>query len=47
METTYRRRVDALVAALGPRVRGVQEASIPNELVVVIKLERAGGLVGA
>ena len=46
MEATYRHRIDALVAALGPRVRGVREASIPNELVVILKLgtpEGSGG----
>jgi len=38
MEATYRRRVEALVSALGPRVRVQTEASVPNELVVVLTL---------
>jgi 16S rRNA (guanine(1405)-N(7))-methyltransferase len=47
MVATYRRRLDALVFALGPRVREVHEASIPNELVVVMALGRADGDIGA
>jgi hypothetical protein len=47
MESSYARRVDALVAALGSRVGGVREASVPNELVVVIKLGPAIGGIGA
>ena len=40
METTYRRRLEALLRDLDPRVRRVTEASVPNELVVVLTLSR-------
>ena len=40
METTYRRRVDAILRDLDPRVQRVTEASVPNELVVVLTLSR-------
>jgi len=38
METTYRRRVDSLLADLGSDMQGATEASVPNELVVVVTL---------
>jgi 16S rRNA (guanine(1405)-N(7))-methyltransferase len=38
METTYRRRVDSLLADLGSGVQDVAEVSVPNELVVVVTL---------
>ncbi len=38
MERTYRERLESLVAALGPRIAGVDEASVPNELVFVLHL---------
>jgi 16S rRNA (guanine(1405)-N(7))-methyltransferase len=38
METTYRRRVDSLLADLGSDMQGAAETSIPNELVVVVTL---------
>jgi 16S rRNA (guanine(1405)-N(7))-methyltransferase len=37
METTYRRRLDDLVAELG--IREVREASVPSELVFVLTLD--------
>ena len=40
METTYRRRLDALLRDLDPRVQRVTEASVPNELVVVLTFRR-------
>jgi 16S rRNA (guanine(1405)-N(7))-methyltransferase len=40
MEWTYRRRVDSLLDDLGQRVLQVAEASVPNELVVVMALRR-------
>lgn len=43
MESTYRRRTDELIAGLGARVREVSEASIPNELVMVMTMEPADG----
>ncbi len=38
MEGTYRERLETLVRGLGPRVTGVAEASVPNELVFVLTL---------
>jgi 16S rRNA (guanine(1405)-N(7))-methyltransferase len=38
MERSYRERLDRLVAEVG-RVRGVAEASVPNELVFVLSLD--------
>lgn len=38
MEATYRRRVDSLLADLGSGVQDAKEASVPNELVVVVTL---------
>jgi 16S rRNA (guanine(1405)-N(7))-methyltransferase len=40
MDSTYRRRVDALLRDLNPRVQRVTEASVPNELVVVLTFSR-------
>jgi 16S rRNA (guanine(1405)-N(7))-methyltransferase len=42
MERTYRDRVERLVAEAG-RVRGVAEASVPNELVFVLRLDPIDG----
>jgi 16S rRNA (guanine(1405)-N(7))-methyltransferase len=44
MEATYRRRVDAILRDLEPRVEQVAEASVANELVMVLMLgdEKAG-----
>jgi len=47
MERTYGRRVDGLVTGLGPRIGEVREASIPNELVFVMRLRPSEGGVGA
>jgi 16S rRNA (guanine(1405)-N(7))-methyltransferase len=47
METTYRRRFDALLTALGRDAGDVREASIPNELVFVMKMRPSDGGVGA
>lgn len=42
MERTYRDRLARLVTDVG-RVAEVREASVPSELVFVLRLERAGG----
>ena len=42
MERTYRSRLERLVAEI-PRVTGVEEASVPNELVFVLALGPARG----
>jgi len=42
MERTYRERLTGLVAALGDRVNAVTEASIPGELVFVLRLAERG-----
>jgi 16S rRNA (guanine(1405)-N(7))-methyltransferase len=42
MERTYRSRLERLVAEV-PRVTGVKEASVPNELVFVLALGPASG----
>jgi len=47
MESTYRRRVDSLLAALVPGVQHLTEASVPNELVVVATLGGAHAVASA
>ena len=47
METTYRRRVDSLLADLGSGVEDVAEASVPNELVAVVTLRGANAAPSA
>lgn len=42
MERTYRRRIDRLVGEVG-RIGEVTEASIPGELVFVLRMEQARG----
>lgn len=42
MERTYRERLDRLVDEAG-RVEGVAEASVPNELVFILKLAETSG----
>lgn len=43
LESTYRRRMDELLRALGDRVSRVEEASVRNELIYVLTLAPAGG----
>jgi 16S rRNA (guanine(1405)-N(7))-methyltransferase len=40
MERTYRSRLESLVAGAGDVVRSAAEASVPNELVFVLRLNR-------
>jgi 16S rRNA (guanine(1405)-N(7))-methyltransferase len=47
MEATYRRRADALMAGLGSRVSEVREASVPNELVLVMNLGPVDAAISA
>jgi hypothetical protein len=42
MERTYRERLERLVEEVG-RVTELTEASVPNELVFVLRLEPIGG----
>lgn len=43
MATTYRRRMDELLTAVGPRLTAVEEASVPDELTYVLALAPADG----
>jgi 16S rRNA (guanine(1405)-N(7))-methyltransferase len=46
MEGTYRRRMARLAGELGPRVTGLAEASVPNELAFVLTLSGSAATDG-